>query len=154
VWPSYAAYAVSFLTIGIIWVNHHTVMAQVGRVDRIFLFLTVGFLMCVAFIPFPTRLVAEHIRGDGAKAAALVYGTTLTATAVMFQAIWLYAALGRRLLRTDADQRLISGITKSYLPGPWIYLAATLVAFATPTASVILFVAIALFYVLESSLFG
>jgi uncharacterized membrane protein len=154
IWPSYAAYAVSFLTIGIIWVNHHTVMAQIDRADRFFLFATVAFLLCVAFIPFPTRLVAEHIRGDGAEAAALAYGVTLTATAVMFQVIWLYAALGRRLLRPDAAQKMISGITRSYLPGPWIYLAATLTAFASPTASAALYAAIALFYVVESSLFG
>ena len=69
IWPSYVAYAVSFLTIGIIWVNHHTVMTQVARADRTFLFLTVIFLLCVAFIPFPTRLVAEHVRDEGARAA-------------------------------------------------------------------------------------
>src|SRR3989442_1047733 len=81
-WPSYVAYAVSFLTIGIIWVNHHTVMTQVARADRTFLFLTVVFLLCVAFIPFPTRLVAEHVRDQGARVAALTYGITLTAAAV------------------------------------------------------------------------
>ena len=129
-------------------------MSQVARVDRTFLFLTVFFLMCVAFIPFPTRLVAEHVRGEGARAAALTYGITLTATAVMFSVIWFYAALGRRLLRTDADQKLISGISRSYLPGPWIYLASTLIAFASTTASVVLFMTIALFYVAESSLFA
>ena len=58
-WPSYVAYVVSFMTIGIIWANHHTVMNQIARADRTFLMLTVGFLMVVAFIPFPTRLVAE-----------------------------------------------------------------------------------------------
>jgi len=61
IWPSYAAYAVSFLTIGIIWVNHNTVMGQIGRVDRMFLFLNVLFLMFVAFIPFPTRLLAQYM---------------------------------------------------------------------------------------------
>ena len=66
IWPSYAGYAVSFLTIGIIWVNHHGLMAQIDRADRIFLFLNVFLLMVVAFIPFPTRLIAEHIRDDGA----------------------------------------------------------------------------------------
>ncbi len=76
------------------------------------------FLLCVAFIPFPTRLVAEHVRDEGARAAALTYGITLTVTAVMFQAVWLYAALGRRLLRADADERLVRGITRSYLPAP------------------------------------
>jgi uncharacterized membrane protein len=154
IWPSYLGYAVSFLVIGIIWVNHHTVMDQIARVDRTYLFLTVGFLMCVAFIPFPTRLVAEHARDEGAQAAALAYGFTLTATAIMFNAIWFYAARGRRLLREDCDQRVVDGITRSYLPGPWIYLVATLVAFASPTASVALYMALALFYVAESSLFA
>jgi len=154
IWPSYVAYGVSFLTIGIIWVNHHTVMTQVGRADRTFLFVTVMFLMCVAFIPFPTRLVAEHIRNEGARAAALAYGITLTATAVMFQVVWLYASLGNRLLREDHDPRTVSGITRSYLPGPWIYLAATLISIVSPTVGVILFAAIAALYILESSLFG
>jgi len=154
IWPSYAAYAVSFLTIGIMWVNHHTVLEQIDRVDRNFLFLNVFFLMFVAFVPFPTSLVAAHLRDGGAKAAALVYGITLTGTAVLYNGLWLYAALGRRLLREDADRQVVAGITRSYLPGPWIYLAATLVALASPDASVALYGAIAAFYMLESSLFA
>jgi uncharacterized membrane protein len=154
IWPSYVGYVVSFVTIGIIWINHHTFMAQIGKVDRLFLLLNVGLLLCVAFIPFPTRLVTEQFRSDGALAAALVYGITLTATAVFFNAIWFYASAGNRLLRDDHDPRTVKGITRSYLPGPWIYLAATLVAFVSPTASVVLFGAVAVFYVVESSWFG
>jgi uncharacterized membrane protein len=154
IWPSYAAYAISFVTIGIIWVNHHTVFAQIGTVDRVFLFINVVFLMLVAFIPFPTSLIAEHLRSAAdSEAAALTYGITLTATAVLFNALWFYAAVGRRLLRQDADQSVVSGISRSYLPGPWIYLGATAAALASPTASVALFAAIAIFYVLESSFF-
>jgi uncharacterized membrane protein len=153
-WPSYVAYAVSFVTIGIMWVNHHTLMAQVGQVDRRFLLATVVFLMCIAFIPFPTRLAAEHVHGEDARAAALTYGFTLTATAVMFSVIWFYASIGGRLLRDDADPRVVKGITRSYLPGPWIYLTATLIAFASPTASLVIYLVLAAFYVLESSLFG
>jgi uncharacterized membrane protein len=154
VWPSYAAYAVSFMTIGIIWVNHHAVMGQLGRVDRSFLFQNVLFLMCVAFIPFPTRLVAEHIRDGGATVAALAYGVTLTITAVLFNVIWFYAVRGERLLRPDADRRVVRGITRSYLPGPWLYAVATLLALVSPVTSVLFFGAIAVFYVAESSVFG
>jgi uncharacterized membrane protein len=154
IWPSYLAYAVSFFTIGIMWVNHHTVMAQIDRVDRRFMFATIGLLLCIAFVPFPTRLVSEHIRTEGAQAGALAYGFTMVATAIMFSVTWFYASIGRRLLRRDADPAVVSGISRSYLPGPWIYLAATLIAFASPTASVVLFAAIAFFYVLESSIFG
>jgi uncharacterized membrane protein len=154
IWPSYAAYAVSFLTIGIIWVNHNTVMGQIGKVDRMFLFLNVLFLMFVAFIPFPTRLLAQYINSPGASAAAVAFGVTLTVTAIWFNLLWRYAATGRRLLRHDADEALVEGIGRSYLPGPFIYFAATLVGFVSPLASAGLYAAIAIFYVLESSIFA
>jgi uncharacterized membrane protein len=153
-WPSYIGYVVSFVTIGIMWVNHHTVMSLVVRVDRRFLLANLGLLMCIAFVPFPTRLVAENIRGAGAESAALAYGFTLTATAVFFNAVWFYAAAGRRLVRADADSRVVAGISRTYRIGPWIYLGATLVAFASPTASALLYLAIAALYVFESSIFG
>ena len=153
-WPAYVGYVVSFVTIGIMWLNHHTVMSLVERVDRRFLLANIGLLMCIAFVPFPTRLVAEHIRGAGAESAALAYGFTLTATAVFFNTVWLYASRGGRLLRADCDPRAVAGITRTYMPGPWIYLGATLVAFASPTASALLYLAIAALYVVESSVFG
>ena len=154
IWPSYVAYAVTFVTIGIIWVNHHTVLGQVARVDRRFLLINVVFLMLVAFIPFPTGLVAAHFHGSELEAAALAYGATLTVTAVLFNTLWFYASTRHRLLKPDADRRVVSGISRSYLPGPFIYLIAMLVALASPIASVILYAAITLFYVLESSIFG
>jgi uncharacterized membrane protein len=154
IWPSYAAYTVTFFTIGIVWVNHHTVMSQIDRADRVFLFLNIGFLMFVAFAPFPTRLIAEHIRGEGARAATLTYGITLVLVAVLFNALWLYASVGARLLRADHDPRVVRGITRSYALGPVTYLAATLISIVSPTVGVILFATIAALYILESSLFG
>ena len=155
IWPSYIAYAVSFVTIGIIWSNHHTVMGQVGRVDRMFLMLNIVLLMCVAFVPFPTRLIAEHLRDrDELQAPALAYGATMTVMAVTYITLWLYASRKGRLLRPDHDPRAVSGITRSYLPGSPIYLTATLLALLSPLASVLMFAAIALFYVVESSVFG
>jgi uncharacterized membrane protein len=153
-WPAYAAYAVSFVTIGIMWVNHHGVFAQIGRVDRTFLMVNVFFLMAVAFVPFPTALVAAHLHDDGLRVAALAYGFTLTVTAVLYQVLWFYAAGGRRLLRADADPVVVSGVTRSFLPGPFVYLTATLLALWKPTVSVVLFAAIAAFYMLESAIFG
>jgi uncharacterized membrane protein len=153
-WPSYLAYAVSFVTIGIMWLNHHQVIQQIGRVDRRFMVANLGLLMCIAFVPFPTRLVAEHIREGGARDAALAYGFTLTVTAIFFSIVWFYAATGRRLLRDDCDPRVVAGISRSYLPGVPLYLGATLLAFASPIASAFVYLAIAAFYIVESSIFG
>jgi TMEM175 potassium channel family protein len=130
------------------------VFSQIDKADRTFLMINVFFLMAVAFVPFPTALVADHLHDAGLEAAALTYGFTLTTTAVFYNLLWFYAARGRRLLRDDADPRVVSGITRSYLPGPWIYLAATLAALWRPTLSVVLFAAIAIFYMLESAVFG
>lgn len=152
-WPSYTAYAISFLTLGIVWVNHHTVFTQIGRVDRTFLFINVVFLMVIAFAPFPTRVLAEHLR-DGSKAAAFAYGLTFTAMALCYGALWFYAARGRRLIAPEADQRMVSGISRSFAPGSVIYLVATLSALISAYVAVALYAAIALFYVVESSVFG
>jgi len=155
IWPSYIGYAVSFVTIGIIWSNHHTVMNQLARVDRLFLMLNVFLLLCVAFIPFPTRLVAEHLRNrHELEPAALAYGATMTVMAIAYSSLWLYASRNGRLLRADSNPRTVSGITRSYLPGTPLYLAATLIALVSPLASVALFGGIALSYVIESSFFG
>ena len=153
-WPSYLAYATSFLTIGIMWVNHHTVFRQIREADLRFLYLNLGLLLLVAFVPFPTTLLADYAWGDEGRAAALAYGITLTITAVFFNAIWRYAIWDRRLLRHDADPREVSGITRAYNPGIPLYAGATLVAFVSPRASAALYLAIALFYMISSSFFG
>jgi uncharacterized membrane protein len=154
-WPSYASYVVSFVTIGIIWVNHHTLFRHIARVDRLFLFLNVLFLMAVAFIPYPTSLVAQFIRSSrDARPAALLYGITLTTMAIFMNALWQYASRRGRLLAPDADAREVSGITRSYWPGAPIYGSATLLALLSPVASVIVYALIAFFYVLSSSLWS
>jgi uncharacterized membrane protein len=153
IWPSYIAYAASFLTIGIIWVNHHTMFRLFGWVDRPFLLLNVLLLMVVAFIPYPTRIVAAFAQSaDDRRDAALLYGMTMILLAVLFLVLWLYGS--RRLLRADADRREVSGITRSYLPGVPSYTFGTLLAFVNPIASLIVFAALAIFYALSSSFFG
>jgi TMEM175 potassium channel family protein len=152
-WPAYLAYAVSFLTIGIMWVNHHAVFRHFARVDRTLLLLNILLLMMVSFTPFPTRVVAEHAHTDtDRQAAALLYGITMTMTAICFFAVWMYGS--RKLLRPDADRREVSGITRSYLPGTPLYATATLLAFASPLASLIMFGVLAVFYAVSSSVFG
>jgi uncharacterized membrane protein len=153
-WPSYIAYATSFLTIGIMWINHHSVFRQLGEIDHRFHFLNLGLLMCISFVPFPTTLLADYAWGGDGTSAALAYGITLTITAIFFNLLWRYAAWNRRLVRADADAQEIDGISRAYLPGPFIYGLATVVAFLSPEASAALYLAIAAFYAGSSSFFG
>jgi uncharacterized membrane protein len=116
--------------------------------------VTVLFLMFIAFIPFPTRLLALDIQSPDAEAAAVAYGITLTGTAVLFNVMWRYAAWHHRLLREDVDQRVVDGISRSYVLGPASYGIATILALVSPQFSALLYAAIAAFYVAESSIFG
>jgi uncharacterized membrane protein len=150
-WPAYFAYALSFLSIGIMWVNHHVVLSFTREADRAFLFINIGLLMAIAFVPFPTHLYAEHLQHEGAREAALAYGITFVVIAIFFQLFWQYAR--RRLLRPDADRREVSGINRSYWPGIPLYVGATLVALVSPTAALVCFAAIALVYV-SASIWG
>jgi uncharacterized membrane protein len=152
-WPAYIAYIVSFLTIGIMWVNHHQIFRHFERVDRPLLLLNILLLMCISFTPFPTRVVADNAQDAGNRqAAAVLYGGTMTLTAICFFAVWIYGS--RRLLRPGADMREVNGITRTYLPGAPTYALATALAFVNSALSLILFGAIALFYAISSSFFG
>jgi uncharacterized membrane protein len=152
-WPAYIAYAVSFLTIGIMWVNHHQVFRHFERVDRTLLLLNILLLMCISFTPFPTRVVADSAQnGADRQAAAVLYGLTMTCTAICFFAVWIYGS--RKLLRADTDMREVSGITRSYLPGAPTYALATAIAFVSSVASLIIFGVSAVFYAISSSFFG
>ena len=154
-WPAYLGYAISFVTIGIIWVNHHMVLDLIQASDRVFLFINVFFLLCIAFIPFPTRLLASYVQTGDGRAAAALYGITLTTTALFFNLMWRYAiGAGGRLLRPDADRRQVDGITRSYRPGIAMYAGATIVGIIQAEIGAALFAGIALFYVISSSFFG
>ncbi|KAB1978594.1 MULTISPECIES: TMEM175 family protein [Streptomyces] len=103
-WPSYAAYVVSFLVIGIMWVNHHQVFGYVARVDRTLMFLNLLLLMVVAAIPWPTAMVAEYLREEKAShAAAAVYSLVMVAMALAFQAVWWHLTRTGHLFDSRVD---------------------------------------------------
>jgi len=152
-WPADASYVVSFLTIGIIWVNHHNVFRHLERCDRRLLLLNVLMLLTVALIPYPTALISHYARTPNATAAAVFYGAVMVVMAIFFNAIWHYS-IRSGLLAAGADQREVSGITRSFVPGPFLYLTGTLLAFVNADASLLVYAALAVFYVVSSSIWG
>ena len=149
-WPSYLAYVISFLQIGVIWANHHNRFRFIERSDHGLLFLNILFLMCVAFIPFPTALLAEYLEGTAGEreTAGVIYAGTLAVTAVFFTLLWLYAATNRRLVDRGLDPSLLRAMTRRYLLGTVAYVLVFLLAFVNVAASLALIVALALLFVL------
>jgi uncharacterized membrane protein len=148
-WPQYFAYVVSFLTIGIMWMNHHTILAHVARADRPLLVLNLLLLMGIVAIPFPTVLVADNLTGKGGTAAAVTYGLVMIVISIGFAGLWIYvvthaAALGAALPR-EALQQSIPGFTGGLIA----YVIATLIALLSAVAAVIIFGLLAVYYLFE-----
>jgi uncharacterized membrane protein len=152
-WPSYLAYVTSFVTIGIIWMNHHHTVSLIGRADRTMLFLNNLLLLTIAFLPFPTKLVGDYLRRDGERAATLAYASTLLVMAVLHQVWWQYARRNRRLIAETTPDSALRAVDRAYLPGVPLYATTFLVALWSPLASVALTFAIAAFYLPSAALF-
>jgi uncharacterized membrane protein len=161
-WPQYVAYAVSFMTIGIMWINHHTMFGHVTRIDRPLLVLNLLLLMGIVAIPFPTALVAEHLTGptkSGGPAATVLYGAVMIAISVFYNLIWAYMvrhadALGSRITRVMLRDS-VPGLGRSPLLASiprWSvglagYLAGVLLAaFVSAPAALAVYAALAAFY--------
>ncbi len=152
-WPVFLAYIVSFLTVGIIWVNHHQLFTLIRHSNMTFAFINVVFLMFIAFVPYPTALVAERLSsGVDARLATLLYGATMLMIAVMFNVMWLYAnSRDGHLMAKDVGEQIRRAGARGYQYGPLVYLLITLLAFVNPLISLGLYLAYAVYWVLPVS---
>jgi TMEM175 potassium channel family protein len=147
-WPAYAAYATSFLTIGIIWVNHHAVLDRLERIDREFLFLNVVFLLFVALIPFPTKVLSTYLQsgGDYAHVAAAAYGVAMILMGLSFS-ILNYYATARGLI--GQQQRLTFWTQVRFSIGLLMYLVGAAVSLIDARIALLIYAAMAFYYVVE-----
>jgi uncharacterized membrane protein len=148
-WPSFAAFVVSFFTIGIIWVNHHALYDRIERSSRTLLFLNLSLLLWVSFIPFPTALVAEHLR-DGTPAsqhvAAAFYAATFLLMGLTFFGSYLYASHAG-LLSEHLSAAQVRALLRRNAVGQLGYAAAIAVAFVSAGASLAIAGLVAAYYV-------
>jgi uncharacterized membrane protein len=147
-WPAYLAFVTSFMTILIMWVNHHRIFSLVGRSDDRLLFYNGLLLMGVTFVPFPTSLVAEYLRHEGQRTAALVYSGTFIVLALCFNLLWRTAAVKDRLLHSHADRREVQRIFDAYRYGPLWYVIAFGLAYVSVIASIAVNLALAVYFAL------
>jgi uncharacterized membrane protein len=148
-WPSYFAYVVSFITIGIMWINHHTILAHVSRVDRPLLVLNLLLLMGIVAIPFPTALVADHLRDSGGKAAAVTYGLVMIAISAGFCSLWVYVVTRAPSLGAVVPQGALRQSIPGFALGGAAYVAATLIALWSPVVALIIFGLLGVYYLFE-----
>ena len=132
-WPKFLSYVLSFLVILMYWMAHHSVFRSIKRYDRGLIWLNSLFLMCVAFLPFPTSLLGEY--GEN-QLAVVIYAASLAVARVLLTAVWWYASSEHRLI----DEKLPLSMIKAYrirgLAIPLVFLISIGVSFFSVDAAV------------------
>jgi len=151
-WPSYVAYLVSFITIGILWIEHHGMMSAVRGINRRFLERTLIFLLFISIIPWPTALAADYADQavPEARAVAVLYAATMLMMGLTFAWGWSYLVAYPELVAELARPALPAGARRALLGG-LVYLIAIAVAFLSPKASFAIDAIVAIYFAASRS---
>ena len=123
-----STFGLSFIVIGAFWLSHHSSFQYIGAFDRVFLRLNMLFLLCIAFMPFPTEVLGSH----GSSSAVVLYAGTVAVTGTVSGAMWWYASHRRRLLTDLASHELILRIRLQRIAAPAVFALSVPVAYASP----------------------
>jgi uncharacterized membrane protein len=149
-WPAFAGYLISFLIIGIIWVNHHALVRQITKVDRTLLFVNQILLVFVVLIPFGTATMADYLphNSPSARLAMVLYGGILLGMSAGFAAIFEWTLHGDRVYQPlPAEQHWPA--RRRFAGGALVYVVAILVAVFNAMAAFVLIGLVAVYYIFE-----
>ncbi len=147
-WPVYAAYVTSFITIGIVWINHHIAIGRLAKTDHSILILNLLLLMTVVVIPFGTRLFSSYLKASsGENLAAAIYSGVLLLMALIFTALNRQILLRRpQLLKVALSLEERRAILRRSASGVGPYVVATALAAVSPYATLGITAGLAIFY--------
>jgi len=150
--PSFAAFGVSFLTIGIIWVNHHTLFKNFARIDRALLFINLLLLFFVVCIPFATSTFAAYFlhRHFDASVATAIYAGVFEGMSLSFGLLFWWS-IRRQHLKIALTPVAARGAMIRFGIGNFGYIAAIGVAFISPEAALAICGLVAVYYMFEQT---
>jgi uncharacterized membrane protein len=148
-WPTYLAYIMSFLQVGVVWANHHMMFHHIRRSDHVLLVCNLLLLLSTAVLPFTTSLLAEYAYRGKADftLAALLYSGALGCAGLFFNAIWTHA-LRAGLVNPRADPHRLYALRQHWGLVPVFYGIAFLLAFVDPRLSVGIYALLLFYYAL------
>ncbi|CAB4932329.1 unannotated protein [freshwater metagenome] len=150
-WPSYFAYITSFLVIGILWVNHHSIFRQIRATTRGLMLINLVLLMLIVAIPFATSLVADYVTKPGVNAtvAMATYSAVALAIALAIASLWGYALRHPALLEPEVDVEAARKAFPRFSIGSLVYLVLLVVSFVSPILALTGTFLVALYYSFE-----
>jgi uncharacterized membrane protein len=148
-WPTYLAYVASFLYIGVIWVNHHSLFTRIAIVDSGLLWCNLALLLTASVLPFPTAELAFAM-GQGTyhdKVSALIlYAAISAATAMSWLVVFIYLQRHPQLLRPGVTAEFFRTERLRALAGIVAPLVPVLIGLGSPVTALVVMVATPVFY--------
>ena len=138
--PHFVVYVLSFIYLAIYWNNHHHMLHTLRRVDGLILWANSNLLFWLSLIPVSTAWLGEHL---------LVRVPTATYGAVLLMPAIAYNLLQRAIVHREGRDSVLARALGRDLKGklsPFIYLAATGLAFVVPWLSIALYAAVAIIW--------
>jgi uncharacterized membrane protein len=149
-WPGYIGYVMSFIIIGIMWTNHRLVFKHIRRTDHTLTMINVLLMMTIAFLPFPTSVLAHNIADPGTCVMATVfYSAAMLLTSIPFTWLWMHAVRAGLVEGPEAER---ARITRAFRFGWVSWLVTTILAFFAPMTALILIGVASLYWMIFPSL--
>jgi uncharacterized membrane protein len=151
-WPHYLGYFLSFLVLGVMWLNHHRIFEPAVRVDGIVLVLNLNLLLWAVLIPFPTAVIADFLRdgGDDAKTAVALYGGVILLAAISFTALFVGITREGIVDELPTPEQVRAARVRFGL-GVGVYAGAFLLSWLSPALALAAHGTMAAYYLTEQS---
>jgi uncharacterized membrane protein len=148
--PKLASFAVSFVTVAIFWVNHHSFFAGVSHTDWKLLWANNLLLFFLAIVPFTTAVLGDHV---GQPIAVAVYALNLGLAGLAFTLMGWYVLIVARLVDPRISEQARRFEVRRSILGSGLYLLAVPLGLLVPVAAEILFIAVPIAFIVPG-LFG
>jgi uncharacterized membrane protein len=145
-WPGYASFFLSFLFIGIMWINHHRLFSHVKHSDDALMAANLMLLLGVVWIPYPTLPLAQAVATGQLRDAAIFYNASYVALALLFNLL-LFTCIKRGLV--DRSYAGVRGIAWRFASGPALYVMSLIVTFWSVPLSLAINAGLAMFYLVS-----
>ncbi len=146
-WPQLVTYVATFLTVGVVWVNHHTIFRNLRAVDRTIQFINLVLLMTVVLLPYPTALLGRYLNsGQNGSVAAAFYAVVMTVMAIAFQTLVAWALTHPQLLRPEIEGARVGAVLPRFALGLVVYAVSIGLAFVSTWLVVALYAFNAIYY--------
>jgi uncharacterized membrane protein len=148
--PKLASFAVSFVTVAIFWVNHHSFFSGISHTDWKLLWANNLLLFFLAVVPFTTAVLGDHV---GQPIAVAAYALNLGLAGAAFTLMGYYVLFKGRLVDPRISEAARRIEVKRSVIGSSLYLVGVPLGLVVPIVAEILFVVVPIAFIVPG-LFG